>query len=574
MLAGRNNVGKSAFLRALRHPREPQKGVHDDYSLVLTWTLHLEELRSLLPPVNNSSAQLHGELAAAELHTLRATFLPGPPPRVRSAGESPPVRGVFCARLELPAVDLAAEGVPNTKPGWSRRLQGSTSGVDDTMDVAARLATDPIYVAPRRVEQGRHFFSPAKELTADARNLTDVLLDVQLNRSTSVFPMLVAFLQDAFPDIETISVITEDEGVSGQMSGEPHIYFAGRSEPVPVENCGTGVEQLLALATAITTADRPRLFLIDEPQAYLHPHAESSLMRLLEQHCEHQYVIATHSHQVLNSRPLNQARLLTLHDGETRVHAPTEPHAILAELGVTAADLWLTDRLLWVEGPSEAEIVKTIIDHDWTKAESSGLEVRPMPDAASRFSARSARQAEATYRFCSQVVSAVSPLPVRMLFLFDRDEKTDAHIDAIQQSSGGRARFLPVRELENVFLHAGLLGGVLHDRCAMLACPPPSLEAVAEKLQEILERGEDRAMFPSGPPAKGAARDVVRGASVLDALFWEFTTTPYDKVRDGRDLASAAVAHAPQILAPLRAVLDVLKPRVGLDPFDARESTN
>lgn len=426
MLAGRNNVGKSAFLRALRHPRETQKGVSNSYSLKCDWELTLAELRALLPPQTSATSEFHSEISRAETHEVRATFVVGPPPTSTTAAVPHPVRGVFfCSRIELPAVGLEADAEPRVKPGWKSKLGGSVSGVDEILGVASALVTDPVFIAPRRVEQGRHFFSTAAEteLASDARNLTDVLLDVQLNRATDIFPMLVAFMKEAFPDIRMVGVRTETDASGGQLSGEPYIYFDGRADPVPVENCGTGVEQLLALSTAIAEADRPRLFLMDEPQAYLHPHAESSLMRLLERHPEHQYVIATHSHQLLKSRPLHHARLLTLREGETRVHLPTEPHAILEELGVTAADLWLTDRLLWVEGPSEVEIVKSILEEEWPHADAAGLDIRPMPDAASRFSAKTPRQAQATYRFCSQVVEAISPLPVEMLFLFDRDKR-------------------------------------------------------------------------------------------------------------------------------------------------------
>ena len=52
---------------------------------------------------------------------------------------------------------------------------------------------------------------------------------------------------------------------------------------------------MLALAVGVLTATEPQLFLIDEPQAYLHPAAERSMLSLLESHPQHQYIIATHS---------------------------------------------------------------------------------------------------------------------------------------------------------------------------------------------------------------------------------------------------------------------------------------
>jgi hypothetical protein len=47
----------------------------------------------------------------------------------------------------------------------------------------------------------------------------------------------------------------------------------------------------------------------------------------------------------------------------------------------------------------------------------------------------------------------------------------------------------------------------------------------------------------------------VRGSHVLDRLWWEFLHARYDKVRDGRSLAEAALGLRPELLDPVRAVL-------------------
>jgi hypothetical protein len=205
---------------------------------------------------------------------------------------------------------------------------------------------------------------------------------------------------------------------------------------------------MLALTLGVLTAAEPRIFLIDEPQAYLHPHAERSLLALFERYPQHQYIIATHSPLLLNSRPLDQSRLVTMEGGQTLVVEPTAADELLDEIGIRAADLWLADQILWVEGPSDVGAFEALMERELSPSERATTSVREMPDS-SRFSARSSKQAAATYRFCPSVISAVSPLPVAIRFLFDRDEKTPEVISAIRESSGNRALVLPVRELEN-----------------------------------------------------------------------------------------------------------------------------
>jgi hypothetical protein len=176
--------------------------------------------------------------------------------------------------------------------------------------------------------------------------------------------------------------------------------------------------------------------------AYLHPHAERSLLQFLADNDQHQYIIATHSNYLLSARPLTSARLLAMQEGATRVIEFPSQAELLSELGITAADLWSTEKILWVEGPSEVEAVAVALADA-----ANDVRVMPMPDAASRFSSTSTHQAEATYRFLEDVVTAIAPLPVQMVFLFDSDEKTPEHRGKIEEASKGSAVFLPVREL-------------------------------------------------------------------------------------------------------------------------------
>src|SRR5262249_44886 len=137
----------------------------------------------------------------------------------------------------------------------------------------------------------------------------------------------------------------------------------------------------------------------DEPQAYLHPHAERSLIELLGDNPQHQYVIATHSNFLLGARPLSSARLLTMEGGVTRITEFPARDDLLSELGLTARDFWSTESILWVEGRSEVEALRVAAGET-----ASNIYISAMPENASRFSSASTQQAEATYRFLSEAV--------------------------------------------------------------------------------------------------------------------------------------------------------------------------
>jgi hypothetical protein len=547
LLAGRNNVGKSALLRALQVFSQPQHGAHADFRIALTWELPVDRILAAFPPASGND-QIRNWLSSTQTHTFSAAFV-----RATDAEPINPEQ-LFCERLELVEMDAIGHGNIGSNIGWETGMfAGSATATGQLASLASQIASAVQYVAPRRIDQGLRILSPQPRLLPDGRNLSEVLLDLQLNQPTTRFRQLVDFMRTAFPEIETFTVRT-DPNQQGQTAGEPHVIYEGREGSVPLSLCGTGVEQMLALAVSVLTSPADQLFLIDEPQAYLHPHAERSLLALLERHDEHQYIVATHSGLLLNARPLHDIRVLTLVDGATSAVTDSSPEAILSELGVAATDLWLRDRVLWVEGPSEAEIVGLMADRELDPAARAGLAVKPMPGSASRFSPRSPKQAEATYRFCRDVTSAISPLPVTMRFLFDSDEKGEDVKQQIVEASGERASFLPVRELENLFLDADLIATAVRERCELFDLDFPGNDAIERALEEVLTRTSDRRLFPEDP--KGCdPRDVVRGSAALDSIFWEITTSRYEKVADGRAFAEIALRDKPTALDPLRAVL-------------------
>jgi predicted ATPase len=547
LIAGRNDVGKSALLRALRVAAEPQDGLGPGFHISFTWLVSQEELRSAArgqqwsPPIDEW-------LSAHDEYTLKADFVRG--------AEDPSTRLTY-RRLEVPELNAVAEGQAGAVGGWKTgAFEGRSTGAEAIALAARRFAGMVSFVTPRRVELGRQGIDPQDSLAPDARNLTNVIAYLVQNEGATTFPRLEAFVQEAFPEIRTVrSVLTGMESGRAQQN-ELHVLYRGREgTPIPLRLCGTGIEQMLALATGVYTAATPRLFLIDEPQAYLHPHAERSLLRLFDENPQHQYVIATHSSVFLNSRPLSHARLITIADGVSKIADVFSPAALLSEIGVNAADLWLADSLLWVEGASDVGVLETIIQA-MIGSKSRGVAVRAMPEA-SRFSSRSRARAEQTFRFCEAVLDAVAPMPIRTLFLFDRDDKSDGLCEEIIAASRGRARFLPVRELENLFLVPEVIAKALAQRCEILGFTAPSITEVRHAFQQLLENTDDRQLYPHRPIDNEEATSVVAASHVLDRLYWDFTKSRYDKVEDGSALASLCL-EAGISLHPLREVLEEL----------------
>lgn len=539
-IAGRNNVGKSALLRGLRavvyRPSDS-----DEIDVSFHWRASREELVAAVPE-EPAAEVLAGRLATAKEHSVVARF------SVDGA-----MSALRCSQLALPDAGLATGHIPAArKAGWHPTSEGDTAQVNGLTRLVRRHAQRVRAILPRRVDLSRRLLVAQDELHPDGRNLTEMLFTLNSN-DIRRFTAIETFLREAFPDIERVTIPVGDDAQGA--NGELAILYYGRDSPIPLSQSGSGVEQMLVLITLVLTAPEDSLILIDEPQAYLHPHAERSLLRLLEAHPRHQYVIATHSHQLLASHPLHRARLITKDASQSAITQPVNESDVLNELGVTAADLWLNEQILWVEGPSDQAALEALIAVAGKAESLRSLEIRPMPENSSRFTAKNARQAESAYKFCEQVIAAVSPLPMEMQFMFDADGKTETFRQEMTRRSKGRASFLSVRELENCFLSAPAITSALAKRAARLDLQAPTLEEVDSKLQALLSATDDTTLFPDGPGKGASAHVAIKGSMALDRLYTEFTKTSYDKTADARVLVEAVFAAEPTKLEPLTAVL-------------------
>jgi len=542
LIAGRNNVGKSALMRALLIWLEQQEGLASDFRLSYTWSIARAELGTavpgleqipqwpLLPPVVRLVVSIESNQAGqATGNDLRITKI---------------ALGDQVAAIPGDNQQLVWSGLPSPS---------NTAGLAGLGDLAKMSATNVVYVAPRHIDlrPGQHVYSETT-LRPDGQNLANVLRYIREADPRKQWAELMAFMRQAFPDIEDLTVPTVPDQSTAQ--GEPMVYYRGLENGVPLRLSGTGVQQLLALSAALICARGSRLVLIDEPQAYLHPHAERALVRLMSDKSQHQYIVATHSSALLSASPLSSTRLLTLTDTGTELVDVGAADDLLSELGFTAADLWLPEAILWVEGPSDAAALQALMACELDQR-SLGIAVRPMPAGASQFVGTSSRRAEAAYRFCEAAVAAVAPLSVPVSFLFDRDAKTDAIISRLAEVSGGRAHFLPVRELENLFLDGPLLQLFINQRRTAFDLPELEPGAVQNRLTALLADSSNTKLFPSGIAQGEDPLDVVKGSAVLGVLCDEMLASEYQKVEDGRWLAETACRERPERLNPLRNVL-------------------
>jgi predicted ATPase len=575
ILAGRNNVGKSALLAVLRNP-----GVIPPTDLgyeSLAWIISREELAERLTRGHNSDVVLRhlddgvdffiettfrpSHLLAAELQNLpNERHFPG-------AGPDGAVGSLRLTELTIPTTSLTLRQYrDNTRGGsrlWWANAPLNTAQGDDERVAALALGelwnlvsvslSGAYYIHPRMPGSAAMQWQTTLDLAPDGSNLTNVVGTIFTEYRYTLWPEFESFIRDAFPEIRRIDVTFG----GGPITAEIVIRYGEDDDAlkVPLSQCGTGVELLMTFATAILTSRKSRLMLIDEPHAFLHPHAERKLIGFMGKHAEHQYVIATHSAAFLTAYPLTHARLLTIGPTGSVVANAQSASEILSELGVTASALWSHDAILWVEGPSE-EAVCEVINADRTVG--AGIDpvlVKQMPPLAFQ-AAEGARAAHSVVDFSTAIAELLLPLRSRYIFLFDSDERSAALKQSIEERTQGHARFLNVRELENLLMDPPAIQRVLQYHAARLNLESPTSQQVEESLQQLLGHTGDERLYPHG--TERADSDRIVGSEVLDRIWWQWLSSSYDKVRDGALLASATLTTNPGRLRPLVELLNDL----------------
>lgn len=369
----------------------------------------------------------------------------------------------------------------------------------------------------------------ADALSSNAEFLATFLKTLQ-GRNRRQFEEIESALTSIFPEFEYVNA--ED---SGNMV---FLTFTQRAtgKNIPITHCGTGVEQILTLATFVVTSPPGTIICVDEPHSYLHPAAERSLMDFLQRHSEHRYLIATHSPVILNSVSPDRVLNVTLNESGRGVVTRSAVPEVLRSLGYRNSDFLFSDRLIFVEGPSDQAIVPLLLSRIG-RISPIQIEGTGFPNLGGTPSGtRRAKTLQTTILKYEKVLAEVGQAHLPRMYLFDGDF-TPADRSLLQGTTFGGAAipvsFLPAREIENYLLIPEAIEAVLRDELSVEGGDKiPSAADVQKRLAALLS---DERLYPDGNVASGAVG--VKGSKVLAEIF-EVFKLPYSKTVTGARLAN------------------------------------
>lgn len=433
----------------------------------------------------------------------------------------------------------------------SFQLFGNISG-ENLPTVIEGMRQRFIYVFdPERLKIGSCAASETSQLDPSARNLPAVL--ATMSRNPAKWSVFNQHVRDVFPSVKAVAVST--------LKSEIAVYI-WQNDPdespddyaILLQDSGTGLAQVISiLYVAMTRIGN--VIAIDEPNSFLHPGAAKKLMNILKYYDGNQYIISTHSPELINIIEPENLISVSWKDGESHIenldrNSIEDLEYILVDLGCELADVFSADRVVWCEGPTEAKVFPII-------ARAAGINISTTAFLRLRATGDLESQkidAQAVMDIYGILGRGSSLLPRSTTFNLDREGRSPTEIADIVRQSRGRAKFLPARTLENYLVDPDAIAAVLESdyKRTQTSEASPTSDEVREWLQNNIG-----SYVPEGGDVRHEDLDAPK---LLSRMFQDLTGNLhiYRKTHHSVELARWLVSHKPRDLSDLTEYVRIL----------------
>lgn len=173
--------------------------------------------------------------------------------------------------------------------------------------------------------------------------------------------MFETFLSNHFFGGKKISIIPDER------SYELKINIEGE-EDFPIYNVGDGISNLIILLYNLFLSQRKFIF-IEEPEQNIHPALQKLFMRIISDETlfpNRFFFITTHSNHIIDSTlRSNNRTLYHVQKQNNKIYIKRESEnseIFLQSLGVSPSSVFLSNKVIWVEGKYDALIMRALLE--------------------------------------------------------------------------------------------------------------------------------------------------------------------------------------------------------------------
>ncbi|WP_414836926.1 ATP-dependent nuclease [Candidatus Nanohalococcus occultus] len=196
-------------------------------------------------------------------------------------------------------------------------------------------------------------------------------LEESLNQTSSTLgDKLAKNMEEHMADLKGVSVRTGDVSIRKAINPEIKLQDKYLPDSVDIRERGSGIGSLFILSLMQTYVDlqlgEGYYLLFEEPGNWLHPGAERKMMGTLKDISEEggKIMISTHSQIFIDQKDKDGMYLVKRENGESNYKSIQEKaFKAIEEIGAKNSDLLQSDFVIYVEGPSDVQILKEVSNH-------------------------------------------------------------------------------------------------------------------------------------------------------------------------------------------------------------------
>ncbi|WP_181176407.1 ATP-binding protein [Mesorhizobium sp. B2-3-5] len=498
IIVGQNNSGKSALLVSLRQALEDNRHRGEDRFLSESLQPPVQEIDLEVPGAQYRRAFLRrgGQIYwpfQREIQTGKESFenyihegtttwkLSRTSGQQAFFARESPSTGLFHGPATIATQISARDG--------EFTILADSTGADTAAEVLQNVwVENSFYFDAQRFNLGRSPFSNPEQLDGTAVNLPAYLNRMQGNRP-GIFRRLIEHLREIFSTVGNLSV-----GPVGGAELEVRVWPTEEQNyfelSFGLNSSGTGLSQAIAILTVALTM-RGAVLMIDEISSFLHPAAAKSLLRILQiYYSDNQYIVTTHSAEVLSAASPSIVHFVEKDGFRSQIASVDlgnlqDLQNVAGQLGISMTDVFSAERIIWVEGSTE-ELCFTYLYETNNPIPHSTKFVSVV--APSDFSQKIPRR-KLILDIYERLSRTTLPLVKSVTFGFDTEDLSPQQKADLIRQSVDRVRFLPRRNFESYLINASAIGSL-----------------IAEQLHDInaedaVERVESALLASAGDPA-------------------------------------------------------------------------
>ncbi|PRH85762.1 hypothetical protein C5L14_19580 [Labrys okinawensis] len=240
-------------------------------------------------------------------------------------------------------------------------------------------------------------------------------------------------------------------------------FYEGRQHPREVAWSGFGLQVWMQILTHLMRGTRGSIFILDEPDVYLHPDMQRKLLSLVSSRFN-QYLLATHSTEIINeAEPGDIIAVDSERQSGRRIKSDEEYNHLYAYIGsienIDLAKLARAKKVVFFEGKDKKILTKFCRRAGINQPFSSGDTAIISVGGFGQWT----KVIDTAWTFKN-----VLKFDVKIFALFDRDYRDQREIDKTVvdiEAHGVQCAIWRRKELENYALNSESLGRCIIERC-------------------------------------------------------------------------------------------------------------